>query len=92
MITGCRFCWLATGVEITTAARPNFLYCYFGGNTADIGGAGAAQYDIVSIDGVSTLMLDADEAGSNYGFEDPDNGDYNLATGATYRSVALELD
>lgn len=91
-ISGCRFCYLGTGIDLdATLSRVELFYCYFGGNTADIGGAGATHYDIVPHDGASTVTL----AGSDtlHGFIAPATGDFNLDPDtATYYNQALVID
>jgi len=91
-IIGCRFTYLATGIQVSDAGDGPVLchQCYLGGNTADTNVSDADQVQGISIDGSSTLTLAGSD--TDQGYVDPDNGDFNLASGATYRSVALEID
>ncbi|MCP4247232.1 MAG: hypothetical protein GY778_09305 [bacterium] len=90
----CRFCYLAIGVDNEGPPKDNrvtLFNCYFGGNTADFGGDGAAQRDEINWKGTDTVTLAGSE--TNHGMVDPAGGDYNLdADEAANYSFAVELE
>lgn len=83
---GCRITGNTTGMSVNAAQRAKLLNCYFGGNTTDISGT----YDALRNDGVDQNTLAGSDTDNGYVASASD--DFNLAPGATGRSVAVELD
>lgn len=63
------------------------MWSYFGGNK----GAGAVENDLKGIytDLVGNTFNGSDD---DHGYVDSANDDFNIASGATLRSVAIDLD
>ncbi len=85
IVSGCRFTNNTTGIDQAMGmAFP--IACYFGGNTTDISG----DYSVAPIDG-STSHVIFNGSDTDHGYVDSAAGDFNLAEGASLRSVEVAL-
>ncbi len=76
------------GLESLTSAKYLIAASYLGGNTTDIT---AGSYEILTING-STSDMTFGGTDSDHGYTDSANDNFNLAPGATGRSIAIPLD
>ena len=83
-LVGCRVTNNAVGINVSANLRASLFY-YYGDNTTETAGG----YDEILNDGASTITLNGTD--TDEGFVDPANDDYNLASGATYRRVAVTI-
>lgn len=84
-VQGCRFTNNTTG--FTTAVAAALVNCYFDGNTTNYTGI----VEVLNIDGSATHVV-AEGTDSDYGYVNSATGDFNLASTATGRNFAIEID
>lgn len=76
------------GLESQLSAKYLIAASYLGGNTTDVT---AGSYEILTING-STSDVTFGGTDSDHGYTDSANDNFNLAPGATGRSIAIPLD
>jgi len=84
LLIGCRATGNVIGVSEEGAVRV-LLLGYYGDNTTETSG----NVESIAIDGVSTVVLSGTDV--NGGYVDSANDDYNLASSATLRRLAVSL-